>query len=197
MSDTEIETKTETSKKPIYEYEGNTCIITTAYLNAIETENPFEDPTLMSLIGTKYTKVIYDLATFPIDNLPNGVTHLNISHPYFYHPVDNLPPSLIYLRIGGAKLLYEESYFNQPLNFLPSGLKILILDALEDYTHTLDNLPPNLEYLYILNRIYRKYYELNNLPPSLKKVYNLNYYSPDDDEYTLAEVDNLWDLQVS
>ena len=131
---------------------------------------------------------------FPIDNLPNGITHLNISHPRFNYPVDNLPASLVYLRIGGSKLEYAESDFNQRLDLLPSGLKILILEALEDYTHPLDNLPPNLEYLYILNREY--HLPLNNLPPSLKTIYKLDYYSNGYDNLEYPDIDFLWDLPL-
>ena len=162
--------------------------------NGIVDKNPFDDIELMNLLGTKYTKLIYDLSCFSIDNLPNGITHLNISHPWFNYPVDNLPPSLIYLRIGGSKLVYAESGFNQPLDFLPSGLKILILEALENYTHPLDNLPPNLEYLYILIREYDL--PMNNLPPSLKTVYKLDY-SKGYDDFEYPDIDflyNLWNL---
>jgi hypothetical protein len=155
-------------------------------------ENPFDNLELMSELGTKYYKLIYNLSCFPIDNLPNGITHLNITNQFFNKPLDNLPHSLIYLRIGGSKIIFAESGFNQPLNFLPSGLKILILEALENYTHPLDNLPPNLEYLYIVNREYN--HPLNNLPPNLKVMYKLNY-SYGDNGIDYPEIDYLWDLE--
>jgi hypothetical protein len=186
--------KSENTNTPIYEFDGNTCVITIAYLDAFTTKNPLEDPKLISLLGTKYTKVIYDLVGLPIDNIPNGVTHLNITHPCFNIPVNNLPSSLIYLRIGG--MTNEESLFNQPLNFLPLGLKILILEKLDDYTHPLNNLPPNLEYLYILNCEYK--HELNNLPLSLKKVHKLNYLNGYNYNYlTYSDFTHLWDLATS
>jgi hypothetical protein len=188
-----LEDEEDEDKMYIRFYE-NECEIITKYLNGIVYKNPFDNIELMSLLGTKYTKLIYDLSCFPIDNLPNGITHLNISHPRFNYPIDSLPPSLIYLRIGGSKLVYAESDFNQTLDFLPSGLKILILEALENYTHPLDNLPPNLEYLYILNREYDL--PLNNLPPSLKTVYKLDY-SNGYDGIDYPDIDFLWNLSVS
>ena len=187
MSNTESENR----DTPIYEFEGNTCVLTIAYQDAFSTENPLEDPELMSLLGTKYTKISYELVGFPLDNIPNGVTHLDITHPCFNSPLDYLPTSLIYLRIGG--LMYEESCFDQPLNFLPRGLKILILETLENYTHPLDNLPPNLEYLYILNREYNL--PLDNLPPSLKTIYKLNYSNGYDAD-TYPDIKHLWYLPV-
>jgi hypothetical protein len=181
-----------------YYFSENECHITTDCLDGVVTKNPFDDIELMDLLGTKYTKLIYDLSCFPIDRLPNGITHLNITHQCFNYPIDNLPSNLIYLRIRGTKLIFGESGFNQPLNFLPSGLKILILEALENYTHPLDNLPPNLETLYILNR---QQYELplNNLPSSITRFYNYDMYNPDiycDDTYTeyIDEIDKLWHL---
>ena len=166
MCDTDSEIETENTVSPQYEFEGNTCIITTAYMEQFKTKNPFNDPTLMKLLGNKYTKINYDLVGIGINNIPNGVTHLNIRSPRFNCPVNNLPPSLIYLQISGER--YELSYFNQPMDFLPPGLKILILEYLEEYTHPLDNLPPNLEYLYIINTKYD--IPMNNLPASLKEV---------------------------
>jgi hypothetical protein len=184
-------TESENTDTPIYEFEGNTCVLPIAYQDAFSTENPLEDPEIMSLLGTKYTKISYELVGFPLDNIPNGVTHLNITHPCFNSPLDYLPTSLIYLRIGGLTL-YEESSFDQPLNFLPSGLKILILEALENYTHPLDNLPPNLEYLYILNREYK--HELNNLPSSITRFFNYDYYNDEMNYPKEEELDQLWVL---
>ena len=167
MCDTDSDIETENTVPPKYEFEGNTCVITTAYMDQFKTKNPFNDPTLMKLLGNKYTKINYDLVGIGINNIPNGVTHLNIRSPMCDRSVNNLPPSLIYLRIGGER--YALSYFDQPLDFLPPGLKILILEYLEEYTHPLDNLPPNLEYLYIITR--KKYdIPMNNLPTSLKEI---------------------------
>jgi hypothetical protein len=186
-------TESENTDTPIYEFEGNTCVLTIAYQDAFSTENPLEDPEIMSLLGTKYTKISYELVGFPLDNIPNGVTHLNITHPCFNSPLDYLPTSLIYLRIGGLTL-YEESSFDQPLNFLPSGLKILILEALENYTHPLDNLPPNLEYLYIITPKYNL--PMNNLPPSLKVMFKLDFSNGGDRLEDYPKIDYLWYLPV-
>jgi hypothetical protein len=175
-----------------YYFSENECHITTDCLDGVVTKNPFDDIELMDLLGTKYTKLIYDLSCFPLDNIPNGVTHLDITHPCFNSPLDYLPSNLIYLRIRGTKLIFGESGFNQPLNFLPSGLKILILEALENYTHPLDNLPPNLEYLYILNREYNL--PLDNLPPNLKVMFKLDFSNGGDRLEDYPEIDYLWHL---
>lgn len=150
------------------------------------------DPAILDLIGTKYKKVVID-TTGPIDNLPDGITHINITCETFNSPVDNLPASLKYLRIGGFKHIYQEGGFNQPLDYLPMGLKCLILEALEEYTHKLDNLPPTLETLLILNREYKL--PLDNLPSSITRFYNFDYYAKDPDnycDYPFDEITQLW-----
>ena len=46
-----------------YFYESE-CHIATKYLNGIVDNNPFDNIELMCLLGTKYTKLIYNLSCF-------------------------------------------------------------------------------------------------------------------------------------
>ena len=135
-------------------------------------DNPFDDLEFVQKLGKDYKKIFCE-GNYPLDQLPDGITHLTICNLDFNHPLNNLPPSLKYLCIRGLKLDWEEAAFNQPLDFLPPNLKCLILDALECFNHPLDNLPPNLEYLYLNINNYDL--ELSNLPPNLKKFYKLSW----------------------
>lgn len=150
--------------------------------------NVINNPSIMEKIGKQYKKIIYN-AEEPLDWLPNGITHLQIINQFFDHPLNNLPQTLIYLCIKGYKLLYAESSFNQPLDYLPINLKCLILESLLDYTYSLDNLPPNLEYLYIILREYNN--PLNNLPKSIHTFYKLN---TNDMSQSIPEIDEMWQL---
>jgi len=115
---------------------------------------------------TKYKRVVCG-ADIPLDWLPNGITHLEITNQMFNHTLDNLPPSLILLSICGGKQIFCERFFNKSLDNLPIGLKCLYLANLEAEI-LLDNLPSNLEYLLIDQREYNL--PLDNLPKNIKKV---------------------------
>lgn len=84
----------------------------------------------------------------------------------FDQPIDNLP------KILNEIIFTQYSKFNQPINFLPNSLEILILG--NSFNNSLDNLPNSLKYLTIGNTC-SKYFNascifnqsLDNLPNSL------------------------------
>jgi hypothetical protein len=103
----------------------------------------------------------------PLDNLPNGLTHLKIFYWCNYNfPLDNLPPSLTHL--------YLNDNFNQPVDKLPESLIYLCTGT--SFNQSLDNLPPTLKYLYLLDKFNKS---INNIPDSIEnliitnKLYNV------------------------
>jgi hypothetical protein len=95
-----------------------------------------------------------------LDNLPN-LTHLTIFGK-FNNPINNLPLTLLFLR-------FADSQFNNSIDSLPSGLKMLVLDCRCRFNQSFDNLPSSLEFLDIDG--YDDTMQINNLPQGLKTLY--------------------------
>src|SRR3990167_6929762 len=78
----------------------------------------------------------YNKFCYPLDNLPNTITHLTFS-AYFNRSVDNLPNTLTHLTFG--------TYFNQPVDNLPNTLTHLTFR--HNFNQSVDNLPNTLTHL--------------------------------------------------
>ena len=89
--------------------------------------------------------------------------------PSFNEDISRLPNCIKLIRFA------LNSEFNQPLDYLPFGLKKLIINA--EFNYPLDNLPASLEYLEIRGGFN---YPLNNLPSNLKVLLIKDIYDYDD-----------------
>ena len=105
-------------------------------------------------------KVVFgDNFNYPLINLPNSINYIKFNGKYFNHSLDNLPNSLIELCLNDK--------FNQPLDYLPYGLKILKFRQGSIFSHTLDNLPNSIKILEI-PILYN--HEINCLPDSIEDL---------------------------
>ncbi len=95
----------------------------------------------------------------PIMNLPNSVESIMFHGGSFNYSIDNLPNNL--------KVLFLCSRYNQPLDYLPHGLEILMFQCGSIYSHRLDNLPASLKVLEI-PIIYN--HEIDCLPDSIEDL---------------------------
>ena len=134
----------------------------------------FANDTIIMEIMKKQKKVVFgDKFYKPVNNLPNGITHLQFGRS-FNQSLDNLPRTLKELIIAPQEISWCK--FNQPLDNLPIGLECLVLKLIENYNYNLDNLPYSLKELHLIVKRFNQ--PLNNLPDGLEKltVSKFNFY---------------------
>jgi hypothetical protein len=122
--------------------------------------------TIKAIRFTKYNNICYYISSINVNNNDNLIFRFNKS-------IQNLPFNLELLELSGN--------FTQSLNYLPNGLKYLILNIYDynynydynyDYSNIyLDFLPNKLEILILTTSNYK----VNNLPIGLKELYLIGH----------------------
>ena len=121
----------------------------------------------------------------PVNNLPTKLKELVFGNE-FNQLVDNLPPKLVKLIFGEnfnqqitnlppIKILLLGLSFNQTLDYLPSSIIYLELDAILLTNNS--NIPSSIKYIIVENDNYANLAIINvkqNIPKNTKIVYNSN-----------------------
>jgi hypothetical protein len=113
----------------------------------------------------EYKKVQFDNNfDTSVDWLPDGITDIHFGRN-FNKRIENIPSTVKRIRIGTYNNV-NIANFNQPLDYLPSGLEELTIKFCNYFNHPLDNLPPGLNNLYLTSHAFN--YPINNLPNNLE-----------------------------
>jgi hypothetical protein len=118
----------------------------------------------------------------PIDDLHNGLIHLDFEEAYYFNQeVNNLPQSLKYFAVAeefnhsldylpnGLETLYYGSIHNIPLSNLPYGIKNLrfMVEEFTDFNIDTSLLPDSIEYIQLGNDQHTRF---EKLPLNLKNI---------------------------
>lgn len=126
----------------------------------------YSQDTIVLELLKKYKKVVLgDSFNQHIDFLPDGITHLQLGR-LFNQPIMNLPGTLKHLIISANQVAY--CCFSQSLDYLPEGLKSLIIRLNLAFKLPINNLPIGLKYLALDFKSY--HHPINNLPDGLEKL---------------------------
>ena len=105
------------------------------------------DKTILNLLKEKQKIAFDNVFNASIDWLPEGITHIQLG-TFFNQPLQKLPSTLKSLIIK----TYNEvgaTYFNNSLNNLPHGLEILEIHYNHKFDKDIYNLPQTLKKLYM------------------------------------------------
>ena len=122
--------------------------------------------TILNLLK-EHKKVVFDnVFNASIEWLPEGITHIQLG-TFFNQPLQKLPSTLKSLIIK----TYNEvgaTYFNNSLNNLPHGLEILEIHYNHKFNKDINNLPQTLKRLYMHCKACK--INFNMLPNSLEHI---------------------------